>query len=186
MSPREDGTRVMGVDLGSRRIGVALTSGAMAFPHTVLARTGDPGADRAALAAIVRDEGVGRVVVGLPLSLSGTAGAAAVAAAAEAEALALALDVPVETWDERMTTVVADRAMAAAGGRGPRARRRTVDQVAATVILQSWVDAKRATGASGASGSAEEAIEAAEVERAAQASPAERAAQAVEATEGGR
>jgi putative Holliday junction resolvase len=179
----------MGVDLGSRRIGVALTSGAMAFPHTVLARTGDPGADRAALAAIVRDEGVGRVVVGLPLSLSGTAGAAAVAAAAEAEALALALDVPVETWDERMTTVVADRAMAAAGGRGPRARRRTVDQVAATVILQSWVDANRATGASGASGasgSAEEAIEAAEVERAAQASPAERAAQAVEATEGGR
>ena len=79
------------------------------------------------------------MVVGLPLSLSGHAGPAAEAALAEAAALAEVLSVPVETWDERLTTVVADRTLVAARKRAPQ-RRKVVDQTAAAVMLQSWLD----------------------------------------------
>jgi len=133
----------MGVDLGSRRIGVAVSdgSGTLASPLVVLDRSGDPAADRAALARLAAEEEVGVVVVGLPISLSGAVGPAAEAALAEAAALAGVIDVPVETWDERMTTVVADRALRTGRRRAP-ARRRVVDMVAAAVILQSWLDAR--------------------------------------------
>lgn len=91
---------------------------------------------------MVREVGAERVVVGLPLSLSGAAGPAAVAAAAEAEALAAVVGVPVETWDERLTTVSAERALRSGGVRG-RAGRRVVDQAAAAVLLQAWLDGHR-------------------------------------------
>src|SRR5205085_3638545 len=84
-----------------------------------------------------------RVVIGLPLSLDGSEGPAAAWARAEASALAAALgDVPVELYDERLTTVSAQRALVAAGVRG-RNRRRVVDQVAAAVLLQAWLDGGR-------------------------------------------
>lgn len=82
------------------------------------------------------------VVVGLPLSLDGTKGPAAVGVEAEAEELRQHVPLPIELWDERLSTVEATRRLRAAGVRGRR-RRHVIDQVAATVILQSWLDASR-------------------------------------------
>ena len=75
--------------------------------------------DRRAIARLVAEEEAERVVVGLPMSLSGEPGPAAKAALAEVVALSDELDVPVEAWDERFTTVIADGALAAAGAAGP-------------------------------------------------------------------
>jgi putative pre-16S rRNA nuclease len=133
--------RVVGLDLGSRRIGVAVsdTTGTIASPHSVLERGRDRDADHAAIAVVVSGLGAQRVVVGLPLSLDGSMGPAARAAAEEAEALGDVLGVPVETYDERLTTVTADRSLSSLGLPG-QARRRVVDKVAAAVMLQAWLD----------------------------------------------
>lgn len=136
--------RVVGVDLGSRRIGVAVSdsTGTLASPHLVLDRSGDPAADHRRLAGIVAEVGAGRVVVGLPLSMSGASGPAARAAAEEAAALAEVVGVPVETFDERLTTVSAERALRAGGtrGRSRQAQRGGIDKAAAAVMLQAWLD----------------------------------------------
>ena len=131
--------RVVALDLGAKRIGVAVSAGALAVPSTTVERSGDAEADRAALARLVDELGAERVVVGLPLSLDGTEGPAARQAATEAAALAEVVPVPVELVDERLSTVTANRSLANAGVRG-RARREVVDQVAATVFLQAWLD----------------------------------------------
>lgn len=137
--------RALGVDLGSRRIGVAVSDpgGVLASPLRVLERSPDRQTDHAALAAIVAETGAGVVVVGLPLSLDGSAGPAARAVSLEVAELRATIAVPVEVIDERFTTVTAGRALRAAGVRG-RAQRRVVDQAAAAVILQSWLDRSRA------------------------------------------
>ena len=134
-------TRALGVDLGSRRIGLALSdpSGTIASPYRVLYRARDPGSDHRRLADLVAETGAEVVVVGVPLSLSGEEGPAARKAAAEARALAEVLDVPVKVHDERLTTVSAHRSLQAAGMREER-RRHSVDMVAAAVMLQSWLD----------------------------------------------
>jgi putative Holliday junction resolvase len=80
------------------------------------------------------------LVVGMPLSLDGSVGPAARLVGDEVEELRARLDVPVVVWDERLSTVEAQRRLRAAGV-GGKASRRVVDQVAATVILQSWLDA---------------------------------------------
>jgi putative Holliday junction resolvase len=133
--------RVLGLDLGEARIGVAVSdaSGTIASPHGVVQRSGDRVRDHEAIAALVAELGAERVVVGLPLSMSGAEGPAAKGAREEAAALAERLDVAVETHDERLTTVAADRAMIAQGMKG-KARRKVVDQVAAAVMLQSWLE----------------------------------------------
>jgi putative Holliday junction resolvase len=162
------GTRVIGIDLGERRIGVSVSDSrrVLASPHSVIARSGDQGADHRAIAALVSEFDAGLVVIGLPLSLSGKLGPAAQAAVVETEALESVLSVPVVLHDERLTTVEADRllrlrsdsARASGGERGslqPRRRRRPrsaaasstrlgIDALAATVLLQSWLDEKRA------------------------------------------
>lgn len=132
------------MDLGSRRIGVAVSdpSGILASPHSVLERAGGHGADHRAIAGVVEETGADRVVVGLPLSLSGRRGPAAELVLHEVDELRRALPVPVEVHDERLTTVSAHRSLKAVGMKGP-ARRRTVDKVAATVLLQSWLDRPR-------------------------------------------
>ncbi len=136
--------RVLALDLGSKRIGVAVSdrTGTIASPLTVLARSGRPVEDRRRIAALVAEEEAERVVVGLPLSLDGSVGPAARAAEAEAKALAAVLAVPVETFDERLTTVTADRALMEARLRTD-ARRQVVDKVAAAVLLQAWLDRRR-------------------------------------------
>jgi putative holliday junction resolvase len=134
--------RVVGIDLGTRRIGIATSdaTGTLASPYSVLPRSGERAADHRAIAAVVAETEAERVVVGLPLSLSGDVGPAAQAALAEVDELAAALPVPVETYDERLTTVTADRALSAAGTKG-RDRRKVVDSAAAAVMLQAWLDA---------------------------------------------
>lgn len=133
--------RVVGIDLGSRRIGVAVSdaTGTLASPHTVVARSGDRDVDHRVLADLVAQLGAVRVIVGLPLSMSGASGTAAQSAFEEAEALAGTVGVPVETYDERLTTVSAERALRA-GGTKARARRGVIDKVAAAVMLQAWLD----------------------------------------------
>jgi putative Holliday junction resolvase len=135
--------RVLGVDLGSRRIGLALSdpAGRVATPHAMIERSGNPPVDRRKILAHAREAGASRVVVGLPLSLSGDTGPAARAVLEEVDALrALAgEEFTVETHDERLTTVIAEQGMREA--RVPRrARRRTVDSAAAAVMLQSYLE----------------------------------------------
>jgi putative Holliday junction resolvase len=140
-------TRALGVDLGSRRIGLALTDPGrtIASPHEVIARSGDPADDRRAIVVMARAHEVSTIVVGLPLSLSGNAGPAARAALAEVEelkALAATSGIDVVAHDERLTTVTAERSLSEARMKRD-ARRRVVDKVAAAVMLQSWLDGGR-------------------------------------------
>jgi putative Holliday junction resolvase len=132
----------MGLDLGAARIGVAVSDaeGRLAVALGTV-HTGAP-QDLRAIAALVRDHDVTRVVVGEPLLMSGEAGEAAQHAREFAGALRSFLDVPVELFDERLTTVEAERRLSDAGVAGRR-RRGVVDQVAATVILQAYLDARR-------------------------------------------
>ena len=133
--------RVLGLDLGSKRVGVAISdrSGTIASPFMVLQRSGSLRRDHEVIARLVTEEECERVVVGLPLSLDGSLGRAAQSALDEASRLATVVGVPVETYDERLTTVSADRALIEAKMRAD-ARRRVVDKVAAAVMLQAWID----------------------------------------------
>jgi putative Holliday junction resolvase len=140
-------SRVLGVDLGSRRIGLAASdeSRVLASPLRVLSRAEEVGADHEAILAEARDLGADRIVVGLPLSLDGRHGPAARAVLAEVEALrALArpAGVEVDTYDERFTTVTAEQGLREARV-GRSKRRARIDAAAATVILQSWLEANR-------------------------------------------
>jgi len=136
--PGETG-RVLGLDLGDVRIGVAISDPErrLAVPLGTV-HTGAP-ADLKAIAELVHDNEVTLVVLGHPLLMSGEAGVRAAHAESFAEALRAVLDVPVVLEDERLSTVEAERALREAGA-GGRERRRSVDRSAATVILQSYLD----------------------------------------------
>lgn len=135
--------RALGLDLGSRRIGVAISDsdGRVATPITTLLRAKgrDRPADYRAVAALIAEWGAEVVAVGLPLSLDGSVGPAAQAVLDEVAELARVLDVPVETVDERFTTVTADQQLRDGGVKG-RDRTRMIDQAAAAVLLQAWLD----------------------------------------------
>jgi len=142
-SPRGAG-RVAAFDLGSKRIGVAYCDSrrTLASPWGTIERSGDPGRDLEAMVTAVREVEASTVVVGLPLSLSGRPGPAAQAALREADALQRALvplGIALETADERLTTVEAQRALRESGKTG-RAARGVVDSAAAMVLLQAWLD----------------------------------------------
>ncbi len=128
---------VLGLDLGAKRIGLAVSDldGAIAFPVGFLARRG-AAHDLAALDAMVRERQIQKIVVGLPIHLDGRVGEEARAARAFGEALAEATGVPVEMLDERWTTVEAERSL-----RGTRTarKREAVDAVAATLLLRTWL-----------------------------------------------
>ena len=140
--------RALGVDLGSKRIGIALSdsAGRMATPYEVVARSGDPARDHRRIAELAVETEAELLVVGMPFSLDGSMGAAAQAAVAEAAELAKVTGLPVDTWDERLTTVSADRDLIALDMKAP-ARRRVIDKVAAAVMLQAWLDHRRLTAA---------------------------------------
>ena len=137
--------RVLGLDLGSKRIGVAVSdrSGTIAGPLCVLQRSGSVARDHRVIADLVREEEAEAGVVGLPLNMDGSHGPAAKAAAREAQALATVVGVPVHTCDERRTTASADRVMLEAGLNAVE-RRKVVDKVAAAIILQHWLDGRSA------------------------------------------
>ena len=133
--------RALGIDLGERRIGVAVSDsdGRVATPLTVIKRSGSRHQDHQKIAELVQEYEAGVVVVGLPLSLDGGTGPAAIGAEREVREMEAALEVPVLTHDERLTTVIAEQSLAESG-LSSKARRRRVDMVAASVILQGWLD----------------------------------------------
>ena len=134
--------RVMGVDVGTKRIGVALSdpTGKIASPLTVIEVAEDEAENVRRVAELARQHGAELIVVGLPRTLRGTEEQAAQAASEFASRLAEASGLRVVLWDERLTTAQAERAMLEAGMRRER-RRQQVDKVAAAVILQSYLDA---------------------------------------------
>ncbi len=142
-SRASDAVRALGLDLGSKRIGVAISDsgGTVATPIDTVHRSGDRQRDHRAIAALVAEWEAELVVVGMPFSLDGTVGPAAKRAQAEVRRLGDTLTVPVETYDERLTTVMADRALMEQDMKAD-ARRKVVDMVAASVILQSWLDSR--------------------------------------------
>ena len=133
-----DDGRVIGLDLGDRRIGVSLSDPArkLATPLSVIMRSDNL---HRAIKSLVDEWQATHVVVGLPLSLDGSVGPAATKALAEVQQLAATLPVPVETYDERLTTVSAERIMTDAG-LDTRSQRKVVDKIAAAIMLQAWLD----------------------------------------------
>ncbi len=133
-------TRVLGVDYGLRRHGIAVSDalGISAHPAGVVERR--PGEDGVAeIARIAAAREAGRIVVGLPYHMDGRPGDRYDEVLAFAARLAEATGLPVETIDERLTTVQAERSLEMAGlSRGKRKAK--VDQVAACLILQGWLD----------------------------------------------
>jgi putative Holliday junction resolvase len=134
--------RVLALDLGSKRIGIAVSDddGRVATPVQVLERHRDKPRLHREIADLVAEWGAGLVLVGLPIDLQGELGPAAQGVLAERDELAAVVGVPVEVHDERMTTRIADRALRERGDLDSRARREVVDMVAAAVILQDWLD----------------------------------------------
>jgi putative Holliday junction resolvase len=135
--------RVLGVDPGSVRIGLALSDplGLTAQPIEHLEHVGSR-RDLNNIAERVRANDVRTVVIGLPLTLAGEDGEAALAAREMAAGLRRRLpDVRIELWDERLTTVQAERTMIG-GNVSRKKRRRQIDSLAAALILQSWLDAQ--------------------------------------------
>jgi putative Holliday junction resolvase len=134
--------RVLAIDYGERRLGLAVSdeAGAFAFPAGTLERRGGR-RDLEALKQLAAERGVARVVVGLPLHMDGRAGPEARAAEAFAAALGQATGLPVDTFDERWTTREAARSLREQGyvGRRGRKGRENVDSVAATLILQAYL-----------------------------------------------
>ena len=138
----EGSGRVLAIDLGTVRVGLALSD--------PLRITGQPMGrlprralrdDLTALISVVRDNDVAVIVIGYPLLMSGIVGERALDASAFAERLRAELDCPVVLWDERLTTVQAERALIE-GNVSRKNRRKVVDSAAAALLLQSWLDAQ--------------------------------------------
>ena len=136
--------RVLGVDLGRRRIGLAISDPEANFAFTLAAiASGGPAKDVAPLGKLMTEHEVARVVLGLPLHMDGRAGLEAEAARSFARALERATGVPVETLDERWTSVQAERSLRESAT--PKQRRKSrrsgdLDSMAATILLRTWLD----------------------------------------------
>ena len=135
--------RILALDVGDKHIGVALSdeTATLAGGLPNVERRG-PRQDVKAVAALVRDHGAGEVVVGLPRRLDGTVGPQAEKVLAFMETLRPSVRVPLVTWDERFTTVIAHQAMME-GGLSRQRRKERVDQVSAVLILQSYLDYRK-------------------------------------------
>ena len=129
---------ILGLDVGEKRIGVALADGLLAIPLTVIDRAGEE-ADLERVLALAEEHGVKRIVVGLPRSLDGSIGRQAERVLSFSSALSESTDVPVDTWDERLSTVSAERLLLGAGVKRDKRRARR-DAMAAAIILQSYLD----------------------------------------------
>ncbi len=132
---------VLAIDPGTRRMGLAVSDplGVVALPLTVVSRSGDWIGE---LGKIIAEREIDEVIMGLPLRLDGTEGPAAQQARALAEELEARLGVEVRLMDERLTTIAAQRALTEAGA-SIRQQRKVVDKAAATLLLQSYLDAQR-------------------------------------------
>jgi putative Holliday junction resolvase len=135
--------RLLGLDVGDRRIGLALSdeTETLASGLPTFERIG-PRKDVRTLVELVRRHEVGEVVVGLPIRLDGTIGPQAEKVQAFADELKAAVKVPLVTWDERFTTTIAEQSLIEADV-SRRKRKGLVDQVAAVLILQSYLDYRK-------------------------------------------
>ena len=133
--------RALGIDLGGKRIGIAISDndGKVATPLQVLTRSKNTKEDHKKINDLVSEWEAEFVVVGMPYSLNGDKGPAAKAVEKEVEELASVVSVPVDVHDERLTTVIAAQELSLQGLDNKR-QRKVIDQVAASVILQSWLD----------------------------------------------
>jgi putative holliday junction resolvase len=130
--------RLMGLDVGSRRVGIAIGDelGIVATPIGFI----QPGPqDRAEFTNLVERHGITELIVGIPRTMSGTVGPQAKEVRAYANALALDLNLPLTYWDERLTTVIAERNLISSG-RSRQQRRAEIDAAAAAVMLQGYLD----------------------------------------------
>lgn len=143
--------RILGVDLGSKRIGLAVSDegGAIAFPAGTLNSRGRK-KDLAALRAMIAERAIGRAVIGLPLHLDGRRGPEAERAVRFADALAQSAGIPVDLLDERWTSMEAERLLAETTTKKKAARRTkgTVDEMAASIILRTYLDQRSRAQAS--------------------------------------
>ncbi len=133
--------RVIGVDLGSKRIGIALSNSdlTVATPYDVIQRAKKADKDHIAILKIAHEWEAKKIIVGLPISLDGTLGASARSVISEIEKLKTITDMPIETHDERFTTVTAEQILLQQNVKGDK-RKSVVDKVAAAIILQGWID----------------------------------------------
>ena len=138
--------RALGLDVGERRIGVAVSDemGWTASPVGTVERTGDGGEFRR-IAELAERYQADVIVVGLPVNMNGTLGPGAEKCMAFAEKLRQTLNMPVHLWDERLTTVTAERTLIEAG-MGRRRRKQVVDRLAAAVMLQNYLDSRGKRG----------------------------------------
>lgn len=141
MSAQDHPGRMLGLDLGERRIGVAISDemGLIASPLTMIPRNGPVASD---VRRLIAQYGIVRLIVGLPVSLSGREGPQAVSIRTYAESIRAEIDVPLDYWDERMTTSIAEQHLIASGVRRDK-RKQQVDAVAAAVMLQGYLDRER-------------------------------------------
>ncbi|MBM3805170.1 MAG: Holliday junction resolvase RuvX [Actinobacteria bacterium] len=133
--------RSLGIDLGSKRVGVAMSdsSGTIASPLTVIVRGPNRAQDHKKIQQLIDEYEVDCVVVGMPISMSGKLGTAANSAQDEISEMRNTLTVPIYSYDERLTSKTANDSMIMANMKA-QARRRIVDKIAAAVMLQGWLD----------------------------------------------
>ena len=133
--------RALGIDLGEKRIGIAVSdsNGKVATPIQVLVRSKSTKQDHNKINELVNEWEAEIVVVGMPYSLNGSKGPAARLVEKEVEKLSDSISVPVTIHDERLTTVMAEKELDVQGLNSKK-QRGVIDQVAASVILQSWLD----------------------------------------------
>jgi putative holliday junction resolvase len=133
----------MGLDVGTKTVGVAVSDllGITAQGVTTVRRQ-NLKRDLKALTDLIAEHEVTRVVVGLPLNMDASEGPRALASRQFGELLEKECGLPIEYWDERLTTVAAERALLE-GDVSREKRREVIDQVAASLILQGWLDARR-------------------------------------------
>jgi putative Holliday junction resolvase len=140
------GERFLGLDVGGKRIGVAISDemGLVASPVGMVRRDRNPARE---IADLARRYDARRIVVGLPVGMSGREGQQAADVRGFVDAIEGEIGLPVEYWDERLTTSIAEKSLIASGSRREK-RRDQVDAVAAAVILQGFLDSKRWPGRS--------------------------------------
>lgn len=138
--------RLLALDIGERRIGVAVSdpTGTLARPLTAITRASRL-ADFEAVERLIEEYAIEQVIVGMPLSLNGTEGPQARQTRRYSDKMAQAISAPVQFWDERYSSKAASEILRKRGKRQNRARG-TLDAAAAAVVLQSYLDARAAAG----------------------------------------
>tara|TARA_B100000945_G_scaffold109886_1_gene87039 strand:- start:2632 stop:3081 length:450 start_codon:yes stop_codon:yes gene_type:complete len=141
--------RVLGIDIGSKKIGIAISNQEMtlATPLTVVHRSSQTSEDHETIKAIAHEWEVELLVVGMPLSLDGSLGASAENVLKEIKHLERNTGIPVDTFDERFTTTTAKQILHDQGV-SEKEQKNVIDQVAASIILQTWLDHKISASAS--------------------------------------